>query len=461
MPTATDSPPRPISDEQLPSKPPDLSLKLPKLTPRRKSKSEQRAFSPAPSTPNLPPLSKTYDFHHPTRRILSPKDHQLFLESQTYTLITSFVFTVTDSIRALPISSVSQKTNHKSVDALLSILSQISSLQQAHPPDHTNGSRFGNPTFRTFLSALSPKLTPWHEQHFPSLSSNALDELHTYLHNSFGSSLRIDYGSGHELNFFMYLLCLNRLGFLPESTFPALALIVFPQYITLMRTIQDSYYLEPAGSHGVWGLDDYHFLPFLFGASQLANPERHQSQDTAEANPRKGGAAQGIMPLSIHSDAVLETYASDYLYLDMVQHVNATKTVQGLRWHSPMLDDISGVKTKDGGWTKIEGGMRKMFVREVLGKLVVMQHFLFGGIIPAVEGMSIEGDEMVRVEDEEGAMVNVEEGEARRAPGHEGHAHNANSWGDCCGIKVPSSVGAVGEMRKRNGAEGLRRLPFD
>lgn len=86
--------------------------------------------------------------------------------------------------------------------------------------------------------------------------------------------------------------------------------------------------------------------------------------------------------------------------------------------------------------------MRRMFLKEVLGKLPVAQHFLFGSLLPASEGMSEEGD-----------------GEAEES--EHGHEHGANSWGDCCGIKVPSAVGARQEARKMGEEGGLRRVPFD
>ncbi|KAL8687104.1 MAG: hypothetical protein Q9218_006633 [Villophora microphyllina] len=407
--------------------------RLPRLTPRRKAPPSQNPL-PVPETPSLPPPPdlSNFSFHEPTRRILSSHDHELFQASPTYDLLTSFVFSLSEAAADKKISSIDLAEVPDVIHHLCSLLSLVEETIIRCPPADQGGSRFGNPAFRDFLDTIASQSQSWHSA--LGVPPPAIPEASIYLHNFFGNRTRIDYGSGHELNFLLWLLCLNRLSILSPPTFPALALVVFPRYITLMRKIQSTYYLEPAGSHGVWGLDDYHFLPFLFGASQLLH------------HPY-------IRPLSIHNELVLEEEGDEYLYLSMVRETMASKSVKGLKWTQPMLDDISGAKN----WEKVEQGMRRMFVKEVLGKLPVMQHFLFGSLVPAAEGMS--GEEDVRgvrpeVEEREGGEVVVEDGGAR-------HVHRDDAWGDCCGIKIPSTVAASEEARKKGEGEGFRRIPFD
>lgn len=70
--------------------------------------------------------------------------------------------------------------------------------------------RFGNRAFKTFLDRLWAEKT---DNFILSLLSDdkkeALIEVKVYLNDSFGSHQRIDYGTGHELNFFLFLMCLK------------------------------------------------------------------------------------------------------------------------------------------------------------------------------------------------------------------------------------------------------------
>merc|ERR1711939_400553 len=382
------------------------SQAIPKLMPRSRRKSAASApADPVPETPLLPPPPQldSVQFKTPVKRILSPADHEKFLASPTYTLIRSWIFTLADCVEGRPSSSLDLSTVSAEIRRLDAALDVIKKLLERYPPLDT-GSRFGNPVFRDLHKAIVRDVERLHEEELGLQNKAAIQEISVYLINSFGSEERLDYGSGHELNFMMWLLCLYQLGEIRREGFPAIVMHTFNQYLELMRKIQSMYYLEPAGSHGVWGLDDYQFLPFLFGSSQLLH------------HPF-------IRPLSIHQNLILEEYGNDYLYLGQVNFVNSVKNVEGLRWHSPMLDDISSAKS----WSKVEAGMRRMFVAEVLKKLPVKQHFLFGSLVPAVEEMSTEEDFGVPSEEED-----PEGGETVVMVDGMRHVHQMNSWGDCC-----------------------------
>ncbi|TWU77926.1 Serine/threonine-protein phosphatase 2A activator 2 [Metarhizium rileyi] len=435
---ASPQPPQPSQPSQPPapmrnvaSAIPNLKDRIPKLEPRRR-RLEPGNPIPVPETPALPspPDTSSWVFLEPKRRILSKKDHDAFLASPTRDLITAWIFGLAESVVDTPCSAVKEDDLSDTVKAILNILSEAEGLVAKSPPNEQGGSRFGNKAFQGFLDLASASTADWHKS-LGIDKQEVVAEVSTYLDQSFGNRHRIDYGSGHELNFMIWMLCLYQLGLLQYSDFKAVTLTVFSKYLSLMRTVQMTYYLEPAGSHGVWGLDDYQFLPFLFGASQLLH------------HPY-------ITPRSIHQQLTIEEFGGNYLYLSQVAFVNDTKTVKGLRWHSPMLDDISSAKS----WSKIDGGMRRMFVAEVLGKLPVMQHFLFGSLVPAVSGMS-EDDADSHVDEQHGHVATSGSGSGSD------HAHDGTGWGDCCGIKVPSSIAAAQEMKKGAKGDTLRRIPFD
>ena len=98
-----------------------------------------------------------------------------------------------------------------------------------------------------------------------------------------------------------------------------------------------------------------------------------------------------------------------------------------------------------------------MYHAEVLGKLPVMQHFLFGSLLPWDGPLP--------------APTEIDPNDP-----HWGHAHAHGTgaagqrevgWGDCCGIPVPSVFAAAQAEREERqtgaklGGPGIRPVPFD
>lgn len=259
------------------------------------------------------------------------------------------------SIQGKAISDVTAKSD--CITKLLNVLDTLLLWIEEIPPQQQS-LRYGNPAYRTWSARLGTEGETLVASLLPEHLQPAKVELLPYFLDSFGNSTRIDYGTGHETTFCAFLYCLSRLGVCNAEDAPALVAHVFDKYLKLMRKLQTTYWLEPAGSHGVWGLDDYQFLPFIWGASQLVG------------HPN-------IKPRSIHNTDVVSMFEEDYLYLQCITFIKQVK--KGLLSEtSPYINDISGVPT----WQKVNSGLIKMYQVEVLGKLPIMQHFLFGTLLP-------------------------------------------------------------------------------
>lgn len=271
----------------------------------------------------------------------------------------SFVGELSDAIRGKACSPERLEGSSPLVRGLAAMLDEVESWIDDFPP-LAQPMRFGNRAFRQWHARLCERGeglllealggTP------PALRAPLAAELSHYLQGSFGDERRIDYGTGHEAAFLAILFALGARGALAKVDAADAVLVVFAGYLRVMRHLQSAYVLEPAGSHGVWGLDDFHALPFLFGAAQLS------------------GLDEEVPTGEVYREAIVKEYADRYLYVGAIQQVLLAKRGAAFHETSPMLYDISGVST----WQRTHSGLMKMYRAEVLGKLPVIQHFLFG-----------------------------------------------------------------------------------
>ncbi|PTB64511.1 Phosphotyrosyl phosphatase activator [Trichoderma citrinoviride] len=329
-------------------------------------------------------------FQTPTKRIQQPDDVGRFLVSAAYRDIGLFILQLNHAVcprqptgsstpTVFPLGSKSTRT--ASIRSCQMLLFRIRDLIDRAPPD-PGSQRFGNVSFRKWFALLKEELDDLLNDGLLGETlrignGHAKDEVASYLLGSFGSSQRLDYGTGHELNFIAFLGCLWKLGHFKDGIQGGdiereIVLLVIQPYLEIVRQLITTYTLEPAGSHGVWGLDDHSFIPYIFGSAQLTRPISNE----LDPMPTEGSVRGAPKPSDVTNPSIVESMRQVNMYFSAVAFINDVK--KGPFWeHSPMLFDISGIKD---GWGKINKGMIKMFNAEVLSKFPVIQHFPFGSL---------------------------------------------------------------------------------
>ncbi|CAE6376347.1 unnamed protein product [Rhizoctonia solani] len=313
--------------------------------------------TPSSTFPRIP----TYDIEAlgdlvaPRPMIQTDQDVQTWQRSESYLHLLLYIRRLGESVVGTELRTAPENRNDEGeIGSILRLLEELESWTNEIPPQ-VSPQRYGNLAFRDWGKRLEERCESLLGLTLPGSLHRAIPFLKPYLLTSFGSFIRIDYGTGHELSFVVFLLCLHKLGLLanePEVD-KRTVLDIFVKYLHVCWKLQDTYKLEPAGSHGVWGLDDYSFLGYYWGSAQL--------KETPNASP----SHMLQVPLPVHP--------SD-LYTLSIARIRSIKSGP-FHEHSPQLYSIASSVPV---WSKVNSGLLKMYEAEVLSKRVVVQHLPLG-----------------------------------------------------------------------------------
>ncbi|PKC61930.1 Phosphotyrosyl phosphatase activator, partial [Rhizophagus irregularis] len=210
--------------------------------------------------------SLEYECVEPIKKINDQADVNEWVNTEAFRRLMKFIELSNESVINRKISDPCLVSEF--VQRIINMLDTMLSWIDEIPPLPTP-QRFGNKAFRTWIARLEENSVKLHQDMLPEHLHGTIVELVAYFNGGFGNSTRIDYGSGHELSFVAWLCCLSLIGVIKQEDYTAVILKIFTKYLDLVRRLQRVYMLEPAGSHGVWGLDDHQFLSYYWGSAQL------------------------------------------------------------------------------------------------------------------------------------------------------------------------------------------------
>eukprot|EP00126_Sphaerothecum_destruens_P004230 Sdes_comp18059_c0_seq3m7448 len=172
-------------------------------------------------------IPSDFAFTVPVKKITCNEDLQTWVVSDACVKLINFLTNVNDSIKGKPSTSSLDKS--ATVAKLEEMLEKFDHLIDSTPPVQ-QPMRFGNKAFRTWHSLFAQESESQLQdlcQAFVGDQKGLAEELLPYLLGGFGDSTRIDYGSGHELSFLSFLLCLQLAGLLTSDDYEAMVFFSF------------------------------------------------------------------------------------------------------------------------------------------------------------------------------------------------------------------------------------------
>ena len=183
--------------------------------------------------------SEEHPYEVPTKKIVDMNAMLQFQSSAGAMDLTMFIVECQKAVKNTKMTQTPLsdriKPLHDWLDKIELWLNEVPPLEQEM--------RFGNKAFRTWLDKIKDDvdvdLGVIMQAGNPNFKhyQRAIVEVKEYLLDSFGSYERIDYGTGHELNFYVFLYCMCKLGIYTVNDYEVLINKVFNRYIQVMRRL--------------------------------------------------------------------------------------------------------------------------------------------------------------------------------------------------------------------------------